>query len=82
MTERFGKQLKYLGNGLDIQGTAEVFKVRHKYVAKDLNILNMPWMCAKWIKYLRNGFTMLKMISDYDKSLIYVGNDVYMWEMA
>ena len=47
-------------NGLDIWGTAYVFEVRHKYAAKDLNILNMPWMCVKRIKYLRNGFTMLK----------------------
>ena len=62
MIQGFGKQLKYLGNGLDIWGTDEVFEVRHKYVAKDLNILNMPWMCVKRIKYLRNGFTMLKMI--------------------
>ena len=62
MTQRFGKQLKYLGNGLDIWGTAEVFEVRHEYVAKDLNILNMPWMCGKLIKHLRNFFTMLKMI--------------------
>ena len=61
MTQRFGKQLKYLGNGLDIWGTAQVFQVRHKYFAKDLNILNMPWMCGKRIKYLTNGFTMLKM---------------------
>ena len=42
MALRFGKQLNYLGNGLDIWGTAEVFEVRHKYVANDLNILNMP----------------------------------------
>ena len=62
MTQRFGKWLKYLGNGLDIWGTAKVFQVHHKYVAKDLNILNMPLMCGKRIKYLRNGFTMLKMI--------------------
>ena len=62
MTQRFGKQQKYLGNGLDIWGTAQVFEVRHQYVEKDLNILNMPWMCGKRIKYLRKGFTMLKMI--------------------
>ena len=62
MTQRFLKQLKNLGNGLDIWGTASVFEVRQKYVAKDLNIFNMPWMCGKRIKYLGNGFTMLKMI--------------------
>ena len=58
----FLKQLKYLGNGLDICGTTKVFEVRHKYVVKDLNILNMPSMCGKRIKYHRNSFTMLKMI--------------------
>ena len=62
MTYRFGNKIKYLGNGLDVSGRAQVFEVRHKYVAKDLNILNMPWMCCKRIKYLRNGFTILKMI--------------------
>ena len=40
----------------------------------------MPWMCGKRIKYLRNGF--MKMISEFDKRLIYMGNDVYMWEIA
>ena len=62
MTQRFGKQLKYFGNRLDIFDTALVFDVRHKYVSKDFNSLNMPWMCGKRIKYLRNGFTMMKMI--------------------
>ena len=62
MTQRFGKQLQYLKNGLDIWGTASVFEVRHNCVAKDLNILNMPSMCGKRIKYLRKGFTILKMI--------------------
>ena len=52
MTYRFGKQLKNLGNGLDIWGSAVVFEVRHQYVSKDLNILKMPWMCGKRIKYL------------------------------
>ena len=27
----------------------------------------MPWMCGKRIKYLRNGFTKLKMIEEFDK---------------
>ena len=52
MTQRFGKQLKYSGNFLDIYSTAEVFEVRQKYLTKDLNILNMPSMYGKWIKYL------------------------------
>ena len=34
--------MKYLGNVLHISGTASVFEKRHKYVANDLNILNMP----------------------------------------
>ena len=42
----------------------------------------MFWMCGKRIKYLRNGFTMFKMISEFDKRLIFVGNDVFMWEIA
>ena len=33
-------------------------------------------------KYLRNGFTMLKMISEFDKRLKCMGNDVCMWEIA
>ena len=47
---------------------AQIYEVRHKYVGKDLNILNMPWMCGKRIKYLRNGFTMLKMIKEFDNN--------------
>ena len=42
----------------------------------------MPWMCGKRSKYLRNGFTMLKMILEFDKRLICMGNDVCMWEIA
>ena len=42
----------------------------------------MPSMCGKRIQYLGNGFTMLKMISEFDKRLISRGNDVYMWEIA
>ena len=82
MTQRFGKQIKQLENGLDTWGTAYVIEVRHKNVAKDLNILNMPWMCGNRIKYLRNGLTMLEMIEEFDKRLICMGNDVYLWEIA
>ena len=38
----------------------------------------MPSMCGKLIKYLRNGFTMLEMIEEFDKLLICMGNDVCM----
>ena len=34
------------------------------------------------LKYLRNGFTMLEMVSEFDKWLKYVGNDVYIWKLA
>ena len=34
------------------------------------------------LKYLRNGFTMLEMAYQFDKRLKYVGNDVYMFEIA
>ena len=40
---------------------AKVFQVPQKYVAKDLNILNMASMSGGRLKYLRNGFTMLEM---------------------
>ena len=42
----------------------------------------MPWMCGKRIKYLRNGFTMLKMIEEFDKRLISMANDVCLLEIA
>ena len=42
----------------------------------------MPWMCGKRIKYLRNVFTMLKMIEESDKRLICMGNDACMCEIA
>ena len=34
------------------------------------------------LKYLRSDLTMLEMSEEFDKRLKYVGNDVYMWEMA
>ena len=42
----------------------------------------MNWMCCKRLKYLRNGFTMLKMIKEFYELLICMGNDVCMQEMA
>ena len=33
-----------------IWDSAYVFEKRHKYVASDLNILNMAQICGKWIK--------------------------------
>ena len=42
----------------------------------------MVSMRGKRLKYLRNGFTVLEMTYEFDKRLIYVGNDVDLWEMA
>ena len=42
----------------------------------------MAQMCGKRLKFLRSGFTMLEMAYEFDKLLKYVGNDVYMFEMA
>ena len=42
----------------------------------------MASICGKRFKYLTNAFTMLEMTLEFDKRLIYVGNDGDMWEMA
>ena len=42
----------------------------------------MVTMCGKRLKCLRNGFTILEMAYEFEKLLKYVGNDVYMFEMA
>ena len=42
----------------------------------------MAIMCYKRLKYLINGFTMLEMAYEFDKGLKYVGNDLYLFEMA
>ena len=34
------------------------------------------------LKYLRNGLTILEMAKEFDKLLKYVGNDVYILELA
>ena len=31
---------------------------------------------------MKNGLTMLEMAEEFDKWLKYVGNDVYIWELA
>ena len=38
MNQRFGKWPKYLGNGLDRRGTAQVFEKRLNYVGNGLRI--------------------------------------------
>ena len=42
----------------------------------------MASMRGKRLKYLRNHFPILEMTEVFDKRLIYVGNDVYIWEFA
>ena len=42
----------------------------------------MASMRGKRLKCLRNHFTMLEMTQEFDKRLIYVLNDVYIWELA
>ena len=42
----------------------------------------MASMRGERLKYLRNHFPMLEMTQEFDKMLIYVGNDVYIWELA
>ena len=42
----------------------------------------MAQMYEARLKYLRNGLTMLEMALEFDKWLKYVGNDVYIWELA
>ena len=42
----------------------------------------MASMRSKRLKYLRNCFTMLEKTEEFDKRLICVGNDVYMWKIA
>ena len=69
MPQIYGAWLMYLRFGISM-------------LQKDLNILNIPWMCGKRIECLRKVFTMLKVIEDFDKRLICMGNDVCMWEIA
>ena len=42
----------------------------------------MASMSGKRLKYLRNHFNILEMTEEFHKRLIYVGNDVYILELA
>ena len=42
----------------------------------------MASMRGKRLNYLRSHFIMLEMTEEFDKLPIYVGNDVYIWELA
>ena len=39
-------------------------------------------MHGAWLKYLRNGLTMLEIAYEFDKRLKCVGNDVYILELV
>ena len=39
-------------------------------------------MLGERLKYLRNGLTKLEMAEEFDTRLNYVGNDVYVWQLA
>ena len=38
----------------------------------------MAQMCGERLKYFRNEFTILEMIEEFDKRLVYVANNIYM----
>ena len=42
----------------------------------------MTSMGGQRLNYLRSHFTMLEMTEEFDKRLIYVGNDVCIWEFG
>ena len=42
----------------------------------------MSSMRGKRLKYLRNHFPMLEMTEEFEKRIKYVGNDVYIQELA
>ena len=42
----------------------------------------MAQIHGTWLKYLRNGFTMLEIALEFEKRFKYVRNDVYILEMA
>ena len=42
----------------------------------------MAYIHGARLKYFRNGLSMLEMTKEFDKWLKYVGNDVYIWELA
>ena len=60
---------KYVGNDVDMWEMTKIYG-------------EMASMCGKRLKHLRIGFSMLEMAYEFDKRHKYVGNDVYMFEMA
>ena len=42
----------------------------------------MALIVFKRRKYIRNTFTRFEMAEEFDNRFEYVGNDMYMWEMA
>ena len=46
------------------------------------NIWEIAQIHGARLKYLRNGLTILEISWEFDKWLKYMGNDVYIWELA
>ena len=61
MTQRFGKQPKYLGYGSDTFNTALIFE-------------NAALLCWKWLKNLISGLSMWEMTYTFGKWLKYLRN--------
>ena len=70
------------GNDLIIQQTAQECGKRLRDLVNFQIIWKMAQLHGTGLKYLRTGFTMLEMAQEFDKRFKYVGNDVYIWEMA
>ena len=49
---------------------------------KAKNIWEMAQIHGARLKYLKIGLTIMEMTSKFDKLLKYVGNDIYIWELA
>ena len=88
MAKVFEKRLKYVGNDLQIWKITKIFGKWLRYMVLALSI-------EIWHKYVENyliseislrcvvnGLSILEMAQEFDKRLEYVGNDVYIWEMA
>ena len=61
LTQRFWEMAKIFGKWLRYMRQGKVFQVRHKYVANELNVLNLASMFGGRLKYIRNGFALLEM---------------------
>ena len=79
MTLRFGKWPKYLGNGLDAWGTAQVFEKRLNDLGNGLRICQKASICIKWGIYLGIGLSVWETTKIFGKWRRSVGNGSNMW---